>query len=61
MKDKVVISCSIPKDVAVWLDRRADEWRVSRSWLISNLLFSAMVHSGVLPDADKKDDQQHKL
>lgn len=61
MKDKVVISCSINKDVAEWISQRAEEWRCSRSWLIENLLFSAMVASGALPDADEQRHIEHKL
>lgn len=61
MKDKVVISCSINKDVAEWIGKRANEWKVSRSWLIENLLFSAMVKSGVLPYENKETDKQYKL
>ena len=57
LKNKVIISCSINKEVAEWLQRRAEEWKVPKSWLIENLLYSAMIKSGVLPDADKQEDQ----
>ena len=57
LKNKVIISCSINKEVAEWLLRRAEEWKVPKSWLIENLLYSAMIKSGVLPDADKQEDQ----
>lgn len=57
LKNKVIISCSINKEIADWLTKRAEEWKVPRSWLIENLLYSAMIKSGVLPDADIKENQ----
>lgn len=50
-KDKIAIS--IHPDLLKWIDRRAEEWKVSRSWLIENLLYTAMIKSGIIPNQDE--------
>lgn len=59
MKDKIVISVSINKDIDKWLKIRSEEWRCSKSWLVENLLFAAMVRSGALPDANEQRPIKH--
>lgn len=56
MKDdnKITASISINKEVWDWITKRAEEWHCSRSWLIENMLFHAMIKSGALPDANKE-------
>lgn len=56
MKNKITISISINEDILKWISERAVEWHVSRSWLIENMLYTAMIKSGVLPDENKSRD-----
>lgn len=37
-RETVTISISIPADILAWVDEQAKAWKVSRSYLIANLL-----------------------
>lgn len=42
-RENITISISIPKNLIKWVDEQCKSWKVSRSWLISNLLWTSMV------------------
>lgn len=61
MRNTKVISISIPESVDEWIDRRCKEWKCKKSWFVSQLLYSAMIRSEVLPGEHEKRSEQHKL
>lgn len=42
-RETITISISIPRKVIEWVDEQCKSWKVSRSWLISNLLWTSMI------------------
>lgn len=52
--NKKTISISINVEVLDWLEQRCKEWHVSRSWLIENMIYTALVKSGIIPDEHKE-------
>lgn len=56
-KNKVIVSISISPRIWDFVIKLSKEWHCSKSWIVENLIYTALIRSGVVPDEDKQDSE----